>query len=133
LEKILDYSVAFFQSSRSKDVLCVRSIWLALNSYSTNLRPTSRTKKSSNESDSSNFKKKKEAAEKVKITINMENNDPYNVPLTEEELDNTLHECKGSSLGPDDTHYEFLKRMDTRERLKLLEMYQKIWSERECL
>jgi hypothetical protein len=64
----------------------------------------------------------------------MENNDPYNGPLTEEELDNPLHECKGSSLGPDDIHYEFLKRMDTRELLKLLEMYQKkIWTERDFL
>jgi hypothetical protein len=31
----------------------------------------------------------------------------------------------------DDIHYEFLKRMDTRERSKLLEMFQKIWSEGE--
>jgi hypothetical protein len=34
----------------------------------------------------------------------MENNDP----CTGEELDNALHVCKGSSLGPDDIHYEFL-------------------------
>jgi hypothetical protein len=52
----------------------------------------------------------------------MENNDPYNGPLTEEELKNALHECKGSSPGPDDIHYELLKRMDTRERSKLLDM-----------
>jgi hypothetical protein len=44
----------------------------------------------------SNFKKRKEAAEKVEITINIENNDPYNGPLTEEELYNALHECKGT-------------------------------------
>jgi hypothetical protein len=60
----------------------------------------------------------------------MENND-LNGPLTEEELGNALDECKGTSSGPDDIHYEFLKIMDTKERLKLLEMYQKIWSEGE--
>jgi hypothetical protein len=44
----------------------------------------------------------------------MENNDPYNGPLTEEELGNALHDCKITSPGPDDIHYEFLKRMDTK-------------------
>jgi hypothetical protein len=61
-------------------------------------------------------KKKKEATEKVEIIINMENNDSYNRPLTEEELENALHECNGTSPGLDDIHYEFLKRMDTKER-----------------
>jgi hypothetical protein len=61
--------------------------------------------------------KKKGATEKVEIIINMENNDSYNSrPLTEEELENALHECKGTSPGLDDIHYEFLKRMDTKER-----------------
>jgi hypothetical protein len=58
----------------------------------------------------------------------MENNDSYNSrPLTEEELENALHECKGTSPGLDDIHYEFLKRMDTKERWN----FQKIWSEGE--
>jgi hypothetical protein len=40
----------------------------------------------------------------------MESNDSYNVPLTEEKLDNALLECKETSPGPDDIRYEFLKK-----------------------
>jgi hypothetical protein len=69
---------------------------------------------------------KKEAAEKVEITINMENNDPFNGPLTEEELKNALHKCKRTSPAPDYIQYEFLKRMGTKKRSKL--QYPKIWS-----
>jgi hypothetical protein len=47
----------------------------------------------------------------------MENNDP----LTEEELENALHECKRTSPGPDDIHYKILKRMGTQnmERMRI--------------
>jgi hypothetical protein len=38
------------------------------------------------------------AAEKVKITINMENNNPYNGPHTEEELENAQHECNALQM-----------------------------------
>jgi hypothetical protein len=63
-------------------------------------------KTSSTENYPTNFKKKKETAEKAVITINMENSNPYYGPLTEEELETALHDCKGSSPGPDDIHCE---------------------------
>jgi hypothetical protein len=40
----------------------------------------------------------------------LSHNEPFNGPLTEEELDEALSECKGSSTGPDNIHYEFLKK-----------------------
>jgi phosphopantetheinyl transferase (holo-ACP synthase) len=75
-------------------------------------------KTSSTENYPNNFKKKKAAA-KVKITINMEENDPYNGPLTEEELENALHEWKGTSSGPDDIYYEFLKKNRHKRAVKI--------------
>jgi hypothetical protein len=60
--------------------------------------------------------------------IDLSNKEPFNGPLTEEELDEALSECKGSSPGPDDIHYEFLKKIYRKTRLNLLGMYEDIWS-----
>jgi hypothetical protein len=61
----------------------------------------------------------------------MKNNHPYNGPLTEEELENALHECKGSSPGPDKVHHEFLKRWSQKSGRNYSRCTKKIWSEGE--
>jgi hypothetical protein len=47
------------------------------------------------------FRKRKSEEEKTQITINVNNTEPYNCPLTEEELDQALKSCTGSSPVPD--------------------------------
>jgi hypothetical protein len=56
------------------------------------------------------FQEDERSITNIKITINMKNNDPHNEPLTEEELDNALFKYKGTSPGPDDIHFEFIKK-----------------------
>jgi hypothetical protein len=72
------------------------------------------SKTSFNENYPSNFRKKKEETERKKINIDLSNKEPFNGPPIEEELDEALSECKGSSSGLDDIHYEFLKKMDRK-------------------
>jgi hypothetical protein len=75
------------------------------------------------------FRNRKEEEETTQTTINVDNMEPYNCPITEEELDQALKSCTGSSPGPDlQIHYVFLKQMEVPERLKVLEIYNKIWS-----
>jgi hypothetical protein len=50
------------------------------------------------------FRKRKAVEEKTQITINVVNMEPYNCPITEEELDQALKNCTGSSTGPDQIH-----------------------------
>jgi hypothetical protein len=60
--------------------------------------------------------------------MNVDNTEPYNCPITEKELEQALKSCIGSSPGPDQIHYDFLKQIERPERLKVLEIYNKIWS-----
>jgi hypothetical protein len=76
------------------------------------------SKTSSNANYPSNFGKKKKETERQKINIYLSNKEPFNVPLTEEKLDEALSECKGSSPGPDDIHYEFLKKNGPKSTTK---------------
>jgi hypothetical protein len=42
--------------------------------------------------------------------------------------ENQIGNFKCSSPGPDQIHYGFLKQMERPERLKVFEIYNKIWS-----
>jgi hypothetical protein len=48
---------------------------------------------------------KKAEKENTQITINVDNMEPYNCPITEEELNQALKSCTGSSTGPDQIHF----------------------------
>jgi hypothetical protein len=67
-----------------------------------------------------NFRKKKEETERKKLNFDLSNKGSFNGPLTEEELDEALSECKRSSPGQDEIYYEFLKKMDRKARINLL-------------
>jgi hypothetical protein len=78
---------------------------------------------SSDEHYSQTFKEKKKKAEETGITIDPYNEESYNGPRTEEKLDTALASCTGSSPGPDEIHYDFIKQMNRPERMKLLGVY----------
>jgi hypothetical protein len=64
---------------------------------------------SSDEHYTQTFKERKKKAEETGITIDLCNEESYNGPLTEEELDTALASCTRSSPGPDEIHYNFIK------------------------
>jgi hypothetical protein len=54
-------------------------------------------------SDTQEFRRKMDQEEKLPIQVDYGNEEPYNSPLTEEELDEALAGCAGSSPGPAQT------------------------------
>jgi hypothetical protein len=66
-------------------------------------------------------RKKKNASMLFTRTKNRKNSS-----LIEEELDEALAGCAGSSPGPDHIHYDFIKKMARTEKFKLLEVYVQI-------
>jgi hypothetical protein len=61
------------------------------------------------------------------LHVDYKNEEPYNSPLTEEELDEVLAGCAGSSPDPDHKHYQdFIKKMTRTKKLKLLEVFEQI-------
>jgi ribonuclease HI len=70
----------------------------------------------------------RKAKEELQIIIpELGQGEEYNLPFSEAEMDNALSTSKGSSPGPDDVHYEMLKQLPRVAKLKLLEIYNKIW------
>jgi hypothetical protein len=69
---------------------------------------------------------KKEKSQNQKIDIDIKHKESFNLLFTDEELDESLSDCKGLSPGSDDIQYEFLKKLDQATRLRLLSMYEKI-------
>ena len=54
----------------------------------------------------------------------------YNFPLTFTELKLVLSECRGSSPGPDNIHYDMIKNLNMEGMSILLYLYNKIWTEK---
>lgn len=54
----------------------------------------------------------------------------FNLPFTRFELLYALSDCKGSSPGPDNIHYDFIKKLDETGIDQLLRIMNKIWIER---
>jgi hypothetical protein len=52
---------------------------------------------------------------------------PLHDDYKNEKLDEALAGCAGSSPGPDQIHYKFIKKMARTEKLQLLEVYEQIW------
>jgi hypothetical protein len=78
------------------------------------------TKTSDNTQYTQESRRKKDREEKTPIQVNCENEEPYNRPLTEEEMDEALSGCAGFSPGPDHIHCEFMKKMARPEKMKIL-------------
>lgn len=54
--------------------------------------------------------------------------DSLNLPFSHQELITALKSCKNSAAGPDDLPYIFLKKLDFLGQLKLLELFNLIWT-----
>lgn len=59
------------------------------------------------------------------------NSETYNLPISMAEIKYALAGCKGSSPGPDNIHYDFLKHLNKAGFLQLLRIYNKIWSDKK--
>lgn len=55
-------------------------------------------------------------------------NENFNSEITLDELEFALGRCKGSSPGPDNIRYEFVKNMSQSDKLYLLKFYNMIWT-----
>lgn len=83
---------------------------------------------SSNINYSDEFKIIKDREESIPLNIT-ELNHPINTPITICEFDEVLSDCRGSSPGPDQIHYEMIKNMKSSHKQQLLSGFNKIWSD----
>lgn len=78
------------------------------------------------------FQQHKLIQEQNALIIPEDNNtEDYNDIFSISELENALISCKGSSPGPDTIHYEMIKRMTQINKKQLLNLYNKMYFERD--
>jgi ribonuclease HI/endonuclease/exonuclease/phosphatase family metal-dependent hydrolase len=78
-----------------------------------------------------NVFKENRARIEIEPIIPIENDDEdFNLLFTEDELENALSSCKGSSPGPDGVHYQMIKELPRTAKLALLHAYNKMWTEK---
>lgn len=73
------------------------------------------------------FREKMARLEEIEQEIPANKGEPYNEPLTLEELEEALRECTGTSPGTDTIRYEMLKNLTPGGKLALINLYNKIW------
>lgn len=83
---------------------------------------------SSSNNYNSLFLQNKHLAEAIPLFIPDGNNEVYNFPLSSTELKIALSECRGSSPGPDNIHYDMMKILSNDGMSILLYIYNKIWT-----
>lgn len=85
---------------------------------------------SSSENYSIAFLQFKNHSENIDINhiITTQNTESYNKPLTEQELKYALDNCKGSSPGPDNIHYDMIKHLSPAALDTFLSLINNIWS-----
>ena len=69
----------------------------------------------------------KESAELTPLPFATEDIFDYNRPFSMHELERALGACKGTSAGPDEIHYDMIKRLNRASTIILLEVYNEIW------
>lgn len=67
--------------------------------------------------------------EKISIDFNFSHMVPYNRSFSLCELNDSLKNCKGSSPGIDEIHYEMIKHLSCDMKTHLLKLYNKVWNE----
>ena len=82
---------------------------------------------SSSSNYSKNFINYKNQIERDTLIIPLNNDESYNHPITIEELLQTLAECKGSSPGPDEIHYEMIQNLCINGKNFLIKIFNQIW------
>ena len=68
------------------------------------------------------------STQKMKILDDTDEN--YNWNFTEQEMEQGMKGCKGSSPGPDDIPYEFIKHCNRETNTDILNFYNRIWVEK---
>ncbi len=85
---------------------------------------------SSSNNYTAKFKERKTKIEKDFTIPPTDNKQPYNNIFSIEELELALISCNGSSLGPDDLHYDMIKKLPLTQKEHLLMHYNHIWTTR---
>ena len=86
------------------------------------------SKVSSSTSCSDQFLEHKLRQERKQLNFSSDNQEAYNRLFTMEELMHALSQCKDSSPGPDDIHYQMLKHLPEQQLQLLLALYNNIWT-----
>ena len=90
------------------------------------------TKTSSTNNYTNEFQQFKNIHEQNTQPIPEDNNaEDYNDIFSINELENALISCKGSSPGPDTIQYEMIKKMNKQNKKELLNLYNRIYTERD--
>ena len=89
--------------------------------------------KFSGSSSSANYKQQfqpiKRNAEKRKLKFNSDNSEKYNQPFTMLELKDSIKKSHNTTVGPDEIHYEFIKKLPKTCLNLLLEIFNTTWIE----
>ena len=73
------------------------------------------------------FQKYKTQKEKQCLDLHSDNSEPYNQPFSMQELQDALHQSHDTAVGPDNIHYQMLKRLPETSQYILLELFNNIW------
>ena len=82
---------------------------------------------SSSKNYNSQFQRVKENAEKNKLKFDSDNSEEYNIPFSLVELKNSIQKSHNTAVGPDNIHYEFIKKLPETSLNLLLEIFNDIW------
>ena len=93
---------------------------------------TAFAKNSSTNNYTEKFKRFQQQAERKKINFNTKYKEDYNTPFSIEELEESLSGAKDTAAGPDDIHYNLIKRLPKTAKEKLLSLYNAIYSGQEA-
>jgi hypothetical protein len=77
------------------------------------------------------FLRYKYRVESTPLEIPEGSSESYNSEFSFLELNNALNECKGSSPGPDDIHYQMLKNLSISGKIYILKLFNRIYKNRE--
>ena len=73
------------------------------------------------------FKNIKTRSERRNLDFSSDESEPYNVPFTLSELKESLKKSKDTAAGPDNIHYQFLRRLPESCLQVLLKVYNQVW------
>lgn len=82
---------------------------------------------SSSNNYSKTFLSFKNISEQNKLLIPADNFESYNSPILFNELSDSLSDCKGSSPGPDNIHYDMILNLSLSGKKFLLNLFNQIW------
>ena len=87
---------------------------------------------SSSKHYSKQFQKIKRTKEKTKLKFKSNNSEDYNKPFTLSELTDSILKSHNTAVGPDEIHYEFLKKLPEVSLNYLLNIFNDSWVDGKC-